>query len=189
MLWRLRKESMLLMGMALPLILVRKILWISVFKQNQTEESPTLALVEEEKCILCRENSTCKGLVVKEETGCLKNHCSSDRVERVQRVEKGGWNGKWGAYHTKKAVSGTSISGPEHRYQGFKCWAETALAHGLEFTFCFLIRDTPIHTPVVVLQFRNYRQATLLFFNWGSKTAEDPAIHFISLGLPFLLWK
>ena len=131
MLWRLREESALLTGMVLPLILVGKILWISVFKQNPTEESPILALVEEGKCIPCRQNSTHKGLVVKEETGCLKNHCYSDRVERVQRVERGGWHGKWGAYHAKKAMSSTSISGPKCRWQGLKPWAETALAHGL----------------------------------------------------------
>lgn len=131
MLWRLREESTLLMDMVLPLILVGKILWISVFKQNPTEESPTLALVEEGKCILCRQKSTCKGLVVKEETGCLKNHCYSDRVERVQRVERGGWHGKWGAYRAKKDVSRARISGPERRWRGLKHWAETALAHGL----------------------------------------------------------
>lgn len=182
--------------MVLPLILVGKILWISVFKQNHAEESPTLALVEEGKCILCRQNSTWKGLVVKEETGCLKNHCYSDRVERVQRVERGGWNGTWGAYCAKKAVPRTSVSGPERRWRGLKDWAERALAHGLEFTFRFLRHpNTPFSCGSESLG-----RPPCYFFKWGSfsvekhtgfqsKTAEDPAIHFLSLGLCFPLCK
>lgn len=64
----------------------------------------------------------------------------------------------------RKPCQGPVSQGQSTDVEGLKT-AETALAHGLEFTFCFLIRDTPIHTSVVVLQLRNYRQASLLFFN------------------------
>ena len=55
----------------------------------------------------------------------------NEHPENTDMEKKAGWHGKWGAYHAKKAMSSTSISGPKCRWQGLKPWAETALAHGL----------------------------------------------------------